>query len=83
MSALDDNIAALQAEVAADETVEASATTLVNGIPGLIAVAVAKATAAGATPAQLQAITDLGASLKAATAPLAAAVTANTPAATS
>ncbi len=79
MSQLDDAITALTAQVAAQTTVDQSAVTLINGIPGMIATAVANATAAGATPAQLAAIAALGTSLAAAAAPLAAAVSANTP----
>lgn len=78
-SSLDAAIAALQAQVAQNVTVEGSATTLVDAIPGLIAAAVAKAQAAGATPAELQSLTDLGTALSAAAAPLSAAITANTP----
>jgi hypothetical protein len=81
MSQLDDAITALTAQVAAEATVDASAVALLNGIPTLIANAVAQATAAGATPAQLAAIANLGTALQAAQAPLAAAVAANTPAA--
>jgi hypothetical protein len=68
MSTLSD----LQAQVAATLTVEQSAITLINGIPALIA-------AAGTDAA---ALADLQAQLKASAASLAAAVTANTPAAT-
>ena len=81
MAALDDKIAALQADVTAEQTVEQSAITLIQGIPALIADAVAKAQAAGATDAQLQALTDLGTSITNNAAALGAAVTAGTPAA--
>ncbi len=81
MSKLDDQIAALTAKVAALKTVEDSAVTLITGIPAMIAKAVSDALAAGATPEQLQAITDLGAALDANAAPLAAALAQNTPAA--
>lgn len=67
MSALDD----LTAQVAADTTVIQSAVTLINGIAAQIA-------AAGTDPTKLAALT---ASLKANDDSLAAAVTANTPAA--
>jgi hypothetical protein len=67
MSALTD----LQAAVAAETTVEASAVTLINGIPALIA-------AAGTDPAALAA---LQASITSSSSALAAAVTQNTPAA--
>lgn len=78
---LQTSIDGLTAKVQAQTAVDASAVTLIQGIPQLIAAAVAAATAAGATSAQLQAITDLGTQLDAASGPLAAAVTANTPAA--
>ena len=68
MSALDD----LTAAVAAEDTVIDSAIALINGIPALIA-------AAGVDPAKLAALqTDI----KAKSTALAAAVAANTPAAT-
>jgi hypothetical protein len=76
---LDAAIASLTARVNAATTVEDSATIYINSVPGLIAAAVAQAQAAGATPAQLKAITDLGAALDTASAPLQAALTANTP----
>lgn len=76
---LDVDIAALTAQVTADQTVEASAITLLNAIPAMIASAVAAATAAGATPAELDAVTALSAALQTNSAALAAAVTANTP----
>ncbi len=81
MAALDDAITQLQNDVTQDTAVETSAVTLIKGIPGLIATAVATAQAAGATPAQLQALTDLGTTLTANATALAAAVTTNTPAA--
>lgn len=68
MSALDD----LTAQVAANKTVMASALVLINGIA-------ARITAAGTDPVALAALT---ASLKSDDDALAAAVTANTPAAT-
>jgi hypothetical protein len=68
MSALTD----LQAAVAAEDTVIASAVTLINGIPALIA-------AAGTDPA---ALTALQSDITAQATALAAAVAANTPAAT-
>jgi hypothetical protein len=81
MAAIDDELAALSAQVTAETTVEASALALINGISARVAAAVAAALAAGATPAQLAEITSLGASIKASSDPLAAAVAANTPAA--
>jgi len=74
-------IAALTAEVEAATTVEDSATTFINGVPGLIASAVAAAVVNGATPEQLQPLTDLGTALQAKSDALTAALTANTPAA--
>ena len=81
MAALDDKIAELKAAVAEETSVEQSAITLINGIPALIADAVSKAQAAGATPAQLQALTDLQTSIASNATGLQSAVTANTPAA--
>lgn len=81
MAALDDQITALTNDVTQETTVEQSAITLINGIPALIANAVAQAQAAGATPAQLQALTDLGTKITASSAALGTAVTTNTPAA--
>jgi|ERR1700722_7086228 len=78
-NALDAQIANLTADVSAETSVEQSAITLINGIPGLIATAVTAAQAAGATPAELTALTTLGASISASSAALSAAVTANTP----
>jgi hypothetical protein len=76
---LDSTIGALTTEVTNATTVEASATAFVNGVPGLITAAVDKAVAAGATKAQLQAITDLATALKAKSSQLSDAITANTP----
>lgn len=81
MAALDDQITVLTKEVADDTTVVGSAVTALNGIPALIKTAVDQALAAGATPAQLQAFTDLGNTLTANTTTLAAAVANATPAA--
>jgi hypothetical protein len=75
-------IAALQADVAADSTVEASAVTLIDGFAAQLAAAVAAASAAGATPDQLSALNALHTSIEASSAGLSAAVAANTPAAT-
>lgn len=71
MSALDD----LKAEVAATATVEASAITLIQGIAAQLAAALA------AQPNPDSALVDLTTQLTASAAALAAAVTANTPAA--
>ena len=81
MAALDDKIAALQTEVANNTTVEKSALALINGFAAQLAAAVAAAQAAGATTAQLQAITDLQTTLASNDTELASAVAANTPAA--
>jgi len=53
MTATDDAIAALTAQVAANTTVLGSAETALNGVAAAIAAAIASASAAGATPAQL------------------------------
>lgn len=79
LSQLDDKIAALQTQVANETTVDQSAIALLNGIPQLIADAVNNALSQGATPAQLQAMTDLGTTIGNNASGLAAAVTANTP----
>ena len=79
MSQLDDELAALKAEVARDVEVMGSAVTLIGGIGGMIQKAVDAALAAGATTEQLQAITDVQTSLKNESDALAAAVAANTP----
>lgn len=81
MAALDAAITKLQADVAAEKTVEDSAVTLLQGLSAQLAAALAAAANAGATPAQLQALTDLSTTLEANTTTLSAAVTANTPAA--
>ena len=81
MADLDDQIKALTDEVAAETTIDASIETFLEGVPALITAAVAKAQAAGATPAQLQSITDAVTALKANSAALQAALVAGTPAA--
>lgn len=78
---LDKQIADLQTEVTNETAVEQAALKLIQGIPALIAAAIASAQAAGATTAQLQAISDLQDKLAANDSELSAAVTANTPAA--
>jgi hypothetical protein len=78
---LDAAIADLQTKVAANTSAAQSADTLITGIPALISDAVGKAVAAGASPAQLAAVTALGDAIAANTSGLAGAVTANTPAA--
>lgn len=74
-------ITTLQADVTAEQTVEASAVTLINGFAAQLAAAVAAAQAAGATPDQLTALSTLGSQISASSATLAQAVAANTPAA--
>ena len=64
----------------ADEAVEKSALALIQGFSQRLADAIAAAQAAGATPVELQALTDLGTTLKANDDELAAAVSQNTPA---
>jgi len=77
MSALDDQITQLTADVAAAKAGEDSAIVLINGIAAKIQSAVDAATAAGATTAQLQALADLHTSITAETQSLGAAVAAN------
>jgi hypothetical protein len=73
-------IAALTDEVAQTKTVEESAVALMNGIPKLVADAVTAALAAN-PGVDLSALTNLSATLAAKRTELAAAITANTPAA--
>ena len=75
------NLTDLIAEVQAAETVEDSATAFIQGVPGLIAAAVAKALANGATEAELAPLAQLTTDLKAKSDALTAALTANTPSA--
>lgn len=81
MSQVDDAITALQVSVANLTTVDQSAVTLIQGIGAQIQAAVDAALAQGATPAQLQALTDLKTAIDAQDIQLAAAVSAATPAA--
>lgn len=81
MAVLDDLIAKLTADVAAETTEVASAIVFINGVPALITNAVNAALAAGATAEQLAALTALSTSLEAETPALTAALTANAPAA--
>jgi hypothetical protein len=78
-SALDQKITDLQTAVTAEDTVIDSAVTLIKGIPSLIQDAINQALAAGATAAQLQALTDLKTTMDTKANDLAQAVTANTP----
>lgn len=77
-SPMDAAVADLTAKVNHATTVEASAAEYIKGVPKLIADAVAAAQAAGATPEQVKAITDLGAALEAGTQSVQDALTANT-----
>lgn len=81
MSQVDDAITALQASVANLTTVDQSAITLIQGIGAQIQAAVDAALAQGATPAQLQSLTDLKSAIDAQDDALASAVSAATPAA--
>lgn len=78
MSQMDDDITALQASVAAENTVIDSAVTLIEGFSAQIQAAVDAALAAGATDAQLQSMTDLKTAVDTKAAALAAAVQAGT-----
>ena len=79
MTALDNAIQALQTEVANQTTVDASAVTLMQGLSTQLAAALAAAANAGATPAQLAALTALQTSLAGNDTTMAAAVLASTP----
>lgn len=79
MPPLDDQISALQAEVAKQSTVDQSAVTLIQGLSSQLAAALTAAQNAGATPTQLAALSALQTQLSANDTGLAAAVTANTP----
>lgn len=81
MSQMDDEITQLTADVAAERTVVDSAVKALTGIPALVQKAVDDALAAGATPAQLQSLTDLHAAVTQQATDLANAIPANTPAA--
>ena len=82
MGQLDDQLVSLTATVAQNTTVMGSAAATITGISAQIAAAVAAAQAAGATPAELQALTDLQQTLDTNNATLAAAIAFNTPVAT-
>jgi chromosome segregation ATPase len=81
MAQIDDAIDQLTAQVAKNTDVTASAKVLISGFSQKLADAVAAATAAGATPAELKAVTDLAAAVKASDDDLAGAIAQNTPAA--
>lgn len=71
----------LRAQVAATTEVEQSAVNLLTGLAARIEAAIAAAIAGGATAAELAPVADEVAALRTNTDALAAAVTANTPAA--
>jgi hypothetical protein len=72
--------AALQ-QMAATTDILAAGKVFADNVPGWITAAVNKAIAAGATAAQLQAVTDLAATMKTNSDAFAAAIAADTPAA--
>lgn len=74
LTSLQDAITELQADVAAENTVVDGAVTLIEGIPALIAAAVAEAQASGATPEQLAAFGTLADTIKSKSSALATAV---------
>jgi hypothetical protein len=76
-------LANLTQDVTNETTVEASAITLIEGFAAQLAAAQAAASAAGATPAQLASFATLGTNINTSSAALAAAVAANTEAASS
>ncbi len=77
----DTELAQLRSDVAAQSTVIASATTAFHGLAAQLAAAETAARNAGATEAQVAGVAAVRQSLEANTAALAAAVPANTPAA--
>jgi hypothetical protein len=79
MSLLDDKLNAVIANVTDENTVIDGAITFINSVPGLIQTAVTAALAAGATPAQLQAVTDLGTAITNKSSALKTALVAGTP----
>lgn len=81
MTLLDDQIDALTAAVAREKTVDDSAIALINGFQARLDAAVAAASAAGATAAQLKSLTDLSTAIGKDSDELASAVAANTPSA--
>jgi hypothetical protein len=81
MAALDEALTALTQKVTDENTVIDGAIVFIGGIPALIKSAVDAALAQGATPTQLQAMTDLGTSIQNKKDALAAALVAGTPSA--
>gem|GEM_PF-4915229 len=82
MAQLDDELTSLTTTVASNTTVIASGAAMISGFSAQLAAAIAAAQAAGATPAQLSAVTDLQTALDANNATLTAAIASNTPVAT-
>lgn len=74
-------IDALEVDVAAEDAVIDSAVVLINGFDARLQAGIAAALQGGATAAQMSALTDLSADVKAHASSLASAVQANTPAA--
>lgn len=77
---IQDGLDDLSSKVEANTSVEQSAVALLNGLSAQVAAAIEAAKNAGASDAQVQAFSDLRASLDTSTQDLAAAVAANTPA---
>ena len=77
----DNELGQLRADIAAQSTVIASATAAFTGLAAQFAAAEASARAAGATDAQIAAVSSVRQGLETNTAALAAAIPANTPAA--
>ncbi len=78
MSALDDTIASIQKEVGNNTTVTGSVQTLVQNLAQQLAAALAAAVSGGATPAQLQQLTNIQTALAGNDTTLAGLVAANT-----
>jgi hypothetical protein len=72
------NLQPLIDEITRATTVDDSVVTFIQGVPALIQTAVDQATANGATAAQLQPVTDLGAALDAKTSAIVTALAAGT-----
>jgi hypothetical protein len=78
-NSLDQTLQTLTTQVEANTDATGAAVAMISAVPTMIQQAVAAALAAGATPQQLQAITDLSDKIGANAAALGTAVTANTP----
>lgn len=79
-ASVSDAVAGLTADVEAQGTVLASAKALINSIPALIQAGIADALSKGATPEQLQSLSDASDAIESGDTDLLGAVTANTPA---